>query len=503
VVDVATSYDQLPYSSKPYALTHPDNLATIASLAGLGPTSLEHCRVLELGCGSGGNLIPMAMSLPGATFVGIDLSPRQIARGQSLAEALQLTNIQLRTLNIAAIDESFGSFDYIICHGVFSWVPVDVQEAILTVCLRNLGTQGVAFVSYNVLPGWHMKGLVREMLLYRVRASAQPLERVRQARAVLEGISQAVTNRRDLYSRLLRDRVALVAEASDTYLFHEYLEDINQPIYFHQFVAKAAAHGLQYLGDAKLRTAAQRGDRIGHEQYGDFLANRSFRRSLLCHAEIKLDLAAGAASLVECHATARARPVSAVPDVDSERVEDYRAPGGQLWSTSNRLVKALLVVLAESYPASLSFSRLAEQVGQRLGTVPSVDVLAQSLLRCWESGVLELHRHPPHLPERIGDRPTASPLARIQARTGVAITNLRHHTVRLDPVARAILCLLDGSHDRATLAAELNVLARTEPPTVEDEGVEAPRPSERWREDIDGSLERMLRFFQRSALLVA
>ena len=505
VADVATSYDLLPYSSKPYALTHPDNLATIAGLAGLRVPSLERCRVLELGCGAGGNLIPMALSVPGGTFVGIDLSRRQIADARSLAGALGLGNIDFRTVDITDVDQSLGRFDFIICHGVFSWVPAAVQRSILALCRRNLRPDGVAFVSYNCYPGWHLKGLVRDILLHGVRRDGEPQKRVQDARSVLEAVSRRVTNRKDSYGRLLRDEVRKVAGASDTYLFHEYLEDVNQPFYFHEFVEIAAAHGLRYLADAKSRIDARTtGDRVKHEQELDFLVMRSFRRSLLCHGDVRLDPAVGAATLRDCHARARARPVSTAPDVGSDRVEDFQTPAGKLWSTSSRLDKALLVTVARRHPATLSFLELAEEVGRLADTGPGAHGLAEGLRRCWAAEMIDLQLHPPRLPERIAERPTASPLARMQARKGADVTNLRHHTVELDPVAQAMLDFLDGTHDRADLAAELGVLAEEEAPSNLPEGEDASRPgSARWREDIDGSLERMLRYFQRSALLMS
>jgi cyclopropane fatty-acyl-phospholipid synthase-like methyltransferase len=165
------AYDAVAYISKPFPQTHPDNLATLATLFGLQPPPLDNCRVLELGCASGGNLIPMAVSLPGSTCVGIDLSANQIADGQKTLAALGLKNVQLKHLSILDIDESFGEFDYIICHGVYSWVPEDVQDKILSICAANLARDGVAYVSYNTFPGWHMRGMIRDMMCYHVSAS--------------------------------------------------------------------------------------------------------------------------------------------------------------------------------------------------------------------------------------------------------------------------------------------------------------------------------------------
>jgi tRNA G46 methylase TrmB len=90
---VAHSYDDIPYPGETYVLSHPTHLATIAMLMGMQPPPVERCRVLELGCANGSNLIPMADDLPGSTFVGIDLSASQIADGHAMVTTLGLQNI--------------------------------------------------------------------------------------------------------------------------------------------------------------------------------------------------------------------------------------------------------------------------------------------------------------------------------------------------------------------------------------------------------------------------
>ena len=105
----ATTYDELPYLNKAFPQTHPDRLATLARLFGLQPPPIDTCRVLELGCASGDNVIPMALELPNARFVGIDLSGRQIEQGQRQVSAIGLDNIELRQYNIAEIDASWAS----------------------------------------------------------------------------------------------------------------------------------------------------------------------------------------------------------------------------------------------------------------------------------------------------------------------------------------------------------------------------------------------------------
>ena len=161
VMSQPSSYDRVPYDSKPFPQTHPDRLATMASLFGLKPPLVDTAQVLELGLAGGGNLIPMAVALPDSHFVGIDLSPRQVDEGVRVVERLGLTNIELRAQDILDLGEDLGVFDYILCHGVYSWVPASVQEKILEIHARHLAPGGIGYISYNAYPGWHLRGVVR------------------------------------------------------------------------------------------------------------------------------------------------------------------------------------------------------------------------------------------------------------------------------------------------------------------------------------------------------
>lgn len=129
------SYDAVPYKAWPYPFTHPRHLEAMATLFGMQPADISGCRVLELGCAAGGNLIPQAIDLPDSTFVGIDLSTRQIDEGRAIVESLGLGNIELRRADIMDVDDGWGQFDYIISHGVFSWIPQDVQDKLLALML--------------------------------------------------------------------------------------------------------------------------------------------------------------------------------------------------------------------------------------------------------------------------------------------------------------------------------------------------------------------------------
>src|SRR4051812_40291126 len=93
----ATAYDRVPYPGYIQACAHPDRLAVAALLCGMRPADVERCRVLELGCGDGVNLFPIAHTLPDSRVVGVDLAPSAVERGRAAAQMLGLRNLSLRT----------------------------------------------------------------------------------------------------------------------------------------------------------------------------------------------------------------------------------------------------------------------------------------------------------------------------------------------------------------------------------------------------------------------
>ena len=112
--ELQASYDEFPYLSLAFPQSHPDRLATVARLHRLLPAPVGECRVLEIGCAAGGNLIPMAAALPRSRFLGIDFSAVQVRAGLADVAALGLANIDLEQVDLRDFGEASGVFDYII-----------------------------------------------------------------------------------------------------------------------------------------------------------------------------------------------------------------------------------------------------------------------------------------------------------------------------------------------------------------------------------------------------
>src|SRR3990172_8128983 len=146
--DTRSSYDSVPYASFPYPYSSHERMYTIGKLFGLQPANYKKARVLELGCASGGNILQLASLCQDSEFVGIDASKVQIDMATSHVRNLSLKNMEFRCQSIMDITDDLGKFDYIITHGILSWVPQDVQDKIFAVCNNNLSDNGIAYISY-------------------------------------------------------------------------------------------------------------------------------------------------------------------------------------------------------------------------------------------------------------------------------------------------------------------------------------------------------------------
>ncbi|MFO0890569.1 MAG: class I SAM-dependent methyltransferase [Isosphaeraceae bacterium] len=469
----ANSYDELPYKGAFIPMTHPDRMATMAILHGMTPTPVGRCRVLELGCCDGGNLLTIAQTLPGASLLGIDLSTRQVDEGRAMIEAVGAENVELRALDLMEFDDSFGRFDYILCHGVYSWVPAPVRDKILQICKRHLAPDGVAYVSYNTLPGWGLRGTVRDLMCYHTRGIADPTARVQQARAALDFIASTATPQDGPYARYLREEIKKYEKFADAYIFHEFLEEEVHPVYFHEFAAHAESAGLRYVSHATLsieevtlpedfrRVVGQLGsDLIRREQYIDFALNRPFRQSLLCHSGVMTFDRPVPEAVRSLRIAALARPEKPDPDLASSDRESFVTMFGDRRTADEPLIKAALVALYRLWPRSTDVEGLWASCVDLLGWSESSaganrDQFLPMLLRCHLLQLVDFHTTDPPIAAVPGERPRAGALARHQAARNERLVSLRNHVTPIQEIDRLVLPLLDGSRDRAEIVREM------------------------------------------------
>lgn len=473
-----SSYDELPYEDLAFFHTHPSNLAAVAMLCGLSPPPAGACRVLELGCGAGFNLLAMSESLPDARLVGVDLSRRQIEAGRAMAAQAGTANVELFVGDVAALDEAIGQFDYVIAHGLLSWVPADVREAIFRACRRHLQPDGIAYLSYNAFPGWHLRGLLLDALRFHAGTDGTPLQRVRRARAALERMMAELPERDSDYASMLRREVESLQADGDAYVFHEFLEADNHPLRFAEFAAHAASNGLRYLAEARYGTSAvaQRGemrrildnaspDLLSQEQYHDLLRNRYFRQSLLCHEDRQPLRRPPTRALDSLAILGQVEPLPR----EAQATRGFRLHDGATVRTDNPLFGAILERLAEAWPQASTVADLADAVDADLAGVempPGAtrhEVILEGIVVGYGWGWWHLHARLPPAALVPGERPRALAMARLGAAATTSVTNLLHMPVELEADQRALLLRLDG---RATVA-ELAQALGTTPEQVE------------------------------------
>jgi SAM-dependent methyltransferase len=480
-------YDEIPYPKYAHGESHPRVLEFMSTMFGMQPTSIHQARVLELGCASGTNLLPLAQEFPSSSFVGIDLSEKQISAAQSMAAESCLSNVEFVHGDIHEMDQSHGRFDYILCHGIYSWVPPGTADEVLAVCRRALAPQGVGIVSYNVYPGWHFRTMARDMMLYHVRAIDDPHERVKKSRSMIHFLAENAPVGSPIRA-VLDEQCGIIDNVEDGYLLHDQLELHNHPLYFREFVGRAEAKGLQYLSEtrfaamlpsgmpAKVQRALAGGSLIEMGQYLDFFQHRSIRNSLLCHSEIALDRSLAGFSLDQYFFTLNSQVEQVDIDLSSSETTTFKMARGGI-TAGTPLLKSIVVCLSESWPQWTTFDDFYEAVLQKLpehyrpqekGGRKKVLELLHTLFR---NGFLDASLHPPRFTLIPSDKPLASVLARAQARRVDEITSCRHECVKLSTLERLVLMQLDGQHDQNSIAEILQRDADSEMPfAVPDDG---------------------------------
>jgi len=521
------SYDEVPYPDLSYVQTHPSRLAMLGILLGMNPAPVEQCRVLEIGSAAGGNLLPMAAVLPNSTFVGIDLSIVQIEQAQAAVEAVGMINIRFQQMDILNITPEFGQFDYIIAHGIYSWVPPVVQDKLLEVCQQNLAPQGIAYISYNTYPGWHRMDIIRNMMLYRTRNAATPAEKVTQATQWVSFMADALKGQPEsAYAAVFEDyvsfRLAQTEGIDHTALIHDELEANNTPVYFHQFIERAEQHGLQYLVESDFSTVMPNGlsdevreylSQIAHsavemEQYFDFLRERMFRRTLLCHAEIEVDRRLSIQPLSQFYVSSAAHTVKPDADQEAKGIEIFEGADGIAFKTYHLLTKAAFNYLIDVRPLRIPFDRLVREAASRLNmthiTDQEVAGLAGNLLRAFAHSLdlVEFHSFAPQMTTTVSERPITTAFARYQVRQRSHIGTLVHGRASLDNFSRLVLAQLDGHNDRAALLDFLVELAEAGKISM-PAGVQMPTTPDEMRSTLADELDRTLDSLAHLALLVA
>lgn len=468
-------------------------MAAMAVLHGLSPVPVDRCRVLEIACSEGANLIPMAYAIPSSEFVGFDLASLPVERGQRRARDLGLRNLRLFQSDLLAVGPELGHFDYIIAHGLYAWIPEVVSDRLLALCGELLSENGVVFVSYNTLPGSYPRLAARDALLFGSAGIEDPLDRVTAGLEFLDFVAKARPDD-DLFGALLQDQIQRMQKRGPAVTCHDEMTGAYRPTYFSHFVEHANRHGLQYLDESELPPppdpsysmeiqsaleSAAGGDFFLKEQLLDFVRWRTYRENLLCRA---------GRTVAREFAPERFRDLlfaSQTTPAPGEKPGStaFVLPGGIRMESNHPAVTGMLKRLGEVWPRALSFDELEPLLAETGFSLNAEG--AGVLIRLAIARMIELHVWNAPIAAGVPPRPRASACCRQQALEQRMATSLLHKTVSLeDPKVRTLLLLLDGSRDHKELFEAL----KAEFPDT------AP-------EELESGLEPALRLFQASGVL--
>lgn len=474
---VRVRYDSVPYASYAYPQCAPEHLAAVATLFGHAAPDPRTARVLELGGASGGNVIPFAVRNPGGEAVCVDLSEVQVDAGRAQVVRMGLQNMQMIAGDLATLDPTaLGRFDYIVCHGLYSWVPAAIQDALLQLCSACLSEDGVVFVSYNTYPGWKAKEMLRDAMLLHSADRDSTQEQVAYARAMV-GFLQNVAPRDGLMAHVLQENLPYLRDPTDHYIAHEYLEPYNLPCYFQQFLQRARGYGLDYLAEAQpsMMVPANYGPQIaeplqrafGHdqvrmEQYLDFAINRAFRQTMLVHARHGTrDFALDRARFKALHFAARMPCRDGVTRQDGS-VQHFGVQDTPGIGTGLSAAKCAFDLLTCRWPATVPHDELVAHAFEaqrgpdwlpREQVEAATDELLQVLVL---KGVARIRREaiPGHMSlERPRVDRGVRAMVAAQSPGSPHAADLWHDGLDLSPAARVLLPLMDGTRDRAALVA--------------------------------------------------
>lgn len=518
----AFSYDITQYESHPYAQTRPELMYTMGKLFGLNPTHFKKCRVLELGCAAGGNILPMAYNFKESQFVGVDLSAKQIEEGIGHIRDLGLSNIQLLHKSIMDVDSSYGKFDYIIAHGVFSWVPPEVQQKMFAICKDNLNPNGIAYISYNTLPGWNMVKNIRELMLYHCQGFETHQQKVEQAKLILKFMVDSLEGQNNPYANFLKSELELLSKHGDHYLLHEHLEQNNDPMYFHTFMEHAAKHDLCYLSDTQLSTmfannlpekvAAQIStitDIVRLTQYMDFIRNQRFRCTLLCHKNVTINRALKPEDVEKFYICYLGNVRNDIADEEMAEGNTLQFTGGAITMTlKNRISKIAMKIIHDRCRKPISFEKLVAKIKELSGETDENKIkqflhLDLGLMRLVLAGLLEVHSSSGEYTREKIHKPKATTLAQYQVKKKNMVTNQRHELIVLNPVEIKLLEYCDGTIEVKKILEKMNELFfKGELKLIKDTGEEITQQDE-LQKQVEVYCKALLEKMANNALLVA
>jgi SAM-dependent methyltransferase len=426
------------YPAMSHPVADPAAFVVAARFAGFEPPDPARARVLEIGCATGHHLLPLAMRWPQAEFTGIDANPDAVQCARALANEAGLSDrMDFHASALEDFDAQGKTWDIIIAHGFFSWVPDEVKRDLLAFCARHLATNGLAVVSFNVEAGWR----ARMQVVRKVRAiqqAGQDMDAIASLQ-LLRSATQEIDE-----TTIIDD---MLAKGPSILPFDDFAP-VNDPWRLDTFAAEADAAGLRWLGESNVADNRPPGwsadDEVAASEvrgrlapvdfhhWMDERARRTFRSALLCRGDAPVT---GKMSISAVFDLAL-RPASPEPPTGSE------------------LARRIHAALMEHWPSA----PVAKLLTGRLTDVPAPE-LAREICREIIHGRLWARCESLTIPQRIPDRPALDPLRLACARRRLPVVDAWHRPCLFPDEQRPVLELIDGSLGLTELKSQATRIA--------------------------------------------
>jgi hypothetical protein len=410
----------------------------------------------------------LAAQYPKSRFVGIDPEEALIEKGRQEIQELGLSNLQLESGDITSYGVDEKSFDYVVCHGVFSWVSEDVQSAIMAKSAGALSPDGVFFVSYNTFPGWRQRGAVRDILLTGARRarSDDPQERYTHALSFLNMIANTRVGGEDPFAMYIREANQRLQTSEPSYVLQEFLGRYNTPLLFQEFMRVAHGNSLQFLSESRvvmmsaddLQPALReyvdsiQDDIIGREQVLDIFRNRTFRETLLCRAERSLQRGLKVDAFKSLTMVTNYIPVGSGAGHDGRMHFQERTTGRELQTPPGEC-SDVLALLASRGPKGCVFADLFD-CSRGVLSLSEKDLLVAAVT-LWRSGFIDLLTEPLTGVERPEGRVKVGAWTKVQCDRSSKVTSALHDSYPLSPVEKRALALAQGEMTFTALTVQL------------------------------------------------
>ncbi|MCB0317736.1 MAG: class I SAM-dependent methyltransferase [Bdellovibrionales bacterium] len=470
---MSSDYEKVRFFSLPSPEKHPSRIGAIAKIMGLEAKPIEESRILEIACGAGENLLPIACVYPNAEFLGLDSADKLLKEAKLVAEELKLKNVSFKNYEIGKTKEDFGKFDYIICYGMFSWVAEEIQKSLIQFVKNSLADNGLACISYNSLPGWNLRSSLRDVCKIYDKNSRLPEERIENVKKLLNSLKDLQVDDYSPYGQQLREQLEFLDTQSSGFIFHELLGDQVSATSIDQFSRLIEAESMYFNGDARLSrmrflslSDQQSQESIKHidvknltlselESLADVVNPLSFRTTVFSKNKTKtIDINA----ISKLYLSSPLVPLSKNPDITGTGAEEFIDAREYTEKETNPLMKACLIFLKDIWPESVALKDLINLAANRFNLdtdTASTEYVRERFLALGCMGMADFFLSEPKCLKHAGEFPIAHPYARFQSKETKKVTNYRHEYSLLDDFQRIMINFMDGTRDIPALQSAM------------------------------------------------